>query len=250
VPASPDRPKVRREEIAADVRRRIAGGEYEGGLVARSEQELGDRYEVHRLTARQVVAQLRSEGLIETRRGQGIYVTPWRPIPRNSPGRLSADQWTEGRAIWDVDLDGRPYEVRDIQIEQLPASNDVASSLGLAQGALVWRRARRYFVDGHPVQYAESYLPAGLVEGSRITQIDTGPGGIHARLRELGHEPVRHREELKPRIPTAEDRERLDLTRDTPVLDIVRVSWDAEGTAVERVEMLLDGSRYVLGYDF
>lgn len=245
------RPTPRHEEIAEDLRTRIMAGDYaEDGQLAKGEDELATRYTVARGTIRQAIAQLRGEGLVESRRSKGIFVTPWRPIPRNSPQRLSVEQWGSGRAIWDLDLDGRELEVKDVQIEQLPAESDVAQSLGLAAGALVWRRARRFFVEGRPVQYAVSYLPAGMVEGSRITQINTGPGGTPARLRELGHEPVRHREELRPRMPTSAERELLELHRETPVLEIVRVSWDAQGVAVERVEMLLDGSRYVLGYDF
>jgi GntR family transcriptional regulator len=242
-----------RDAIAEHLRARIEDGDYgDGGLLAKSEAELAEAYGVNRLTVRAALALLRSDGLIETRKGKerGIFATPWRPIPRNSPQRLSAEQWGEGRAIWDLGLDDRDLKVDGVIIEQLPASDDVARALGIESGALVWRRARAYLVDGRTVQYATSHLPAGLVEGSRITQVDTGPGGIHARLRELGHEPVRHREELRLRTATARDRELLKLTHDTPILDIVRVSWDASGRAVEHVEMLLDGSRFVLGYDF
>ena len=247
----PKRPTPRHEEIAEDLRARITAGDYaEDGQLAKSEDELSAHYGAARGTIRQAVAQLRGEGLVESRRSKGLFVTPWRPIPRNSPQRLSVEQWGSGQSIWDLDLDGRQLEVKDVQIEQLPAEPNVARSLGLAEGGLVWRRARRFFVEERPVQYAVSYLPAGLVEGSRITQINTGPGGTPARLKELGHEPVRHREELRPRMPTAAERELLQLHRETPVLEIVRVSWDAAETAVERVEMLLDGSRYVLGYDF
>jgi GntR family transcriptional regulator len=251
VAGQPKRPTPRHEEIAEDLRARIAQGDYEAdGKLAQSEDELAATYSVARGTIRQAVAQLRGEGLVESRRSKGLFVIPWRPIPRNSPQRLSVDQWGTGKAIWDLDLDGRDLEVRDVQIEQLPATANVARSLGISEGALVWRRSRRYLVEGVPVQAAVSYLPAGLVEGSRITQVDTGPGGTPARLKELGHEPVRHREVLRSRMPTIAERTLLDLRREATVLDIVRVSWDAADLPVERTEMLLDGSRYVLGYDF
>ncbi|MGE7437978.1 GntR family transcriptional regulator [Kitasatospora sp. NPDC001175] len=248
----PQQPKGR-EAITEDLRRRIAEGDVgDEGRLAGSEQELADHYGVNRLTMRAALTQLRTDRLIETRRGRdgGIFAVKWRPIPRVSPQRLSAEQRTSGRSIWDIELDGRPYEVRDIQIEQLPAPERVARSLELEPGALVWRRYRRFFVEGVPVQFAESFLPAGLVEGSRITQIDSGPGGTPARLKELGHEPVRHREELRSRAATATEREKLALPMDAGVLDIVRVAWDASGLPVERTEMILDASRYLLAYEF
>ncbi|MFD2357431.1 hypothetical protein ACFSTC_61385 [Nonomuraea ferruginea] len=52
-------------------------------------------------------------------------------------------------------------------------------------GPDVWVRRRRYLVDARPVQLATSYFPARLVEGSPITEADTGPGGVYARLRDL-----------------------------------------------------------------
>lgn len=253
---TPKPERIGRDTITEALRARIAEKDYpEDGKLAASEQELADGFGVNRLTMRAALAQLRTDGLIETRRGKagvpgGIFVTTWRPIPRNSPARLSVEQWGSGRSIWQLDVDGRDLVVKEVVIEQLPAPDDVAASLDLAPDALVWRRGRRYEVDGEPVQHATSYYPAGLVEGSRITQVETGPGGTPARLRELGHGPVRHREELRTRSATARDRELLKLSRDVPIIDIVRVSWDESGLPVERTEMVLDGSRYVLGYDF
>ncbi|ESU49845.1 GntR family regulatory protein [Streptomyces sp. HCCB10043] len=58
--------------------------------------------------------------------------------------------------------------------------------LGLDEGERVCVRSRRFVLDGKPVLLSTSYLPAPLVEASAITQPDTGPGGIYARLAELG----------------------------------------------------------------
>lgn len=56
---------------------------------------------------------------------------------------------------------------------------------------------------------AVSYLPHALVEGSAITRVDTGEGGTYARLAELGHAPTHFREEIRSRLPTAEEAEGL-----------------------------------------
>lgn len=97
---------------------------------------------------------------------------------------------------------------------------------------------------------AISYLPYALVEGSAITRVDTGDGGIYARLAELGHTPAHFREELRSRLPTSEEAAGLGMPAERPVIKLCRTAFDQEGRAVEVNEMTLDSAAYVLDYDF
>lgn len=67
-------------QVAADLRHRIAAGEWTGRLPA--EKTLAQEYGVAIGTVRKALAQLRSEGLIETDKGWGSYVSGSQP-PRN-----------------------------------------------------------------------------------------------------------------------------------------------------------------------
>jgi GntR family transcriptional regulator len=113
-------------------------------------------------------------------------------------------------------------------------------------------RSRRFLVDGKPVMVARSWLPASIAAGTDIAQPDTGPGGIYARLQELGHAPVRFREDLRARMlpEPDEDAVRLALSPGTPVMEIIRTAYDADGTPVEVNEMTADASAYVFRYEF
>ncbi|KAF0649606.1 hypothetical protein K701_12195 [Streptomyces fradiae ATCC 10745 = DSM 40063] len=105
-------------------------------------------------------------------------------------------------------------------------------------------------LDDKPALLATSYLPADPVAGSAITQQETGPGGIYARLAELGYKPVHFREEIRSRMPSQEEANRLQLSMGTPVIMICRTAFAAEGRPVEVNEMVLDSAAYVLEYDF
>ncbi|MFE4399544.1 GntR family transcriptional regulator, partial [Kitasatospora sp. NPDC056808] len=118
----------------------------------------------------------------------------------------------------------------------------------LTDGARTLVRDRVYVVEGEPVQSATSYLPADLVRGSAIEQEDTGPGGVYARLEELGAKPVRFVEEVRARMPAPDEVERLHIAEGTPVVEIFRTAFTDEGTPVEVNRMLLDASAYVMEY--
>jgi GntR family transcriptional regulator len=179
-----------------------------------------------------------------------VYVRAFRPIRRQGIQRLARDGWGSGRSIWSADVGDRELTVDDVEVTEAAAPDGVAAVLGAEPDAAVWVRRRRFVLDGKPVMLSQSYLPAGIVAGSRITEPDTGPGGVYARLAELGHEPVHFREEIRGRMPSGQEADRLELAAGTPVILICRTAFTADGRAVEVNEMVLDAAAYVLEYDF
>ncbi|GAB2571771.1 hypothetical protein GCM10027168_00580 [Streptomyces capparidis] len=89
-----------------------------------------------------------------------------------------------------------------------------------------------------------------IVDEVEVEERPTPDGGIYARLAELGHEPVRFREEVRCRMPTAQESARLALPAGTPVVDLCRTAYTAGGSPVEVNLMTLDASSYILEYEF
>ncbi|MFF4366174.1 GntR family transcriptional regulator [Streptomyces sp. NPDC001594] len=241
-------PKYQR--IADALKAAIRSGEYGPGDRVPGENDLMATYEVARMTARQALGVLQNEGLVEARRGAGVFVRSFRIRRRRGIQRLAQGQWGSGRSIWSADLDDRELVVDQIDVSEQKADNRIAGALGLSSGARVWVRSRRFVLEGKPVLFATSYLPSNIVADSAITRADTGPGGVYARLAELGHEPVHFREELRSRMPSADEAERLSLSPGTPVIHLVRTAFAEGGRPVEVNDMTLDSASYVLEYDF
>ncbi|MEV6728839.1 MULTISPECIES: UTRA domain-containing protein [unclassified Streptomyces] len=187
---------------------------------------------------------LRVEGQAEVREGSGVIVRR-RGIHRPAAGVRGA-----GRSVWEGDTEGRESAVEFLSVGDEPAPAAVSAVLGLAEGAPACVRRRRFLLDGKPVMLATSYLDAALVAGTPVTEPDSGPGGIYARLAELGHGPARFREEVRSRMPSPEETERLGLAAGTPVVLVCRTAFASDGRAVEVNEMVLDASAYVLEYEF
>ncbi len=64
----------RYQQIAADVARGIADGQYVPGARLPGERDLAERLDVSRTTVREAMIALEIQGLVEARQGSGIYV--------------------------------------------------------------------------------------------------------------------------------------------------------------------------------
>ncbi|MER7768602.1 GntR family transcriptional regulator [Kitasatospora sp. NPDC096140] len=241
-------PKYQR--IADALKAAIDTGRYRAGDRLPGENDLMDEYGVARMTARQALGVLQSEGIAEARRGAGVFVRDFRPLRRRGIQRLAQGQWGSGRSIWSADIDNRSLVVDQVSVTERGAPEHVSRVLGVDPGAAMCVRNRRFVLDGKPVLLSTSYLPAGLVAGTAITREDTGPGGTYARLAEIGAKPVHFREEVRSRMPSGEESTRLELSAGTPVILICRTAFADEGQVVELNEMILDAASYVLEYDF
>jgi len=84
------------EALSAD----IASGKYEPGDRLPPERVLVDRFEVSRLTVREAMIGMEILGLVESRRGSGVYVKA-RPLEADAPAELDigAFELTEARRL-------------------------------------------------------------------------------------------------------------------------------------------------------
>ncbi|WP_326681024.1 GntR family transcriptional regulator [Streptomyces sp. NBC_01237] len=240
------RPKYQR--IADDLKAAIEAGEYGPGDRLPGESALAAQYDVATLTARQALKILRTEGLVETKRGAGARVISFRPIRRHGIQRLKQEQWGSGKTIWSADEE-RPVTI-DVRVDTVTAPAHIAHMLDLTVEQAVCARSRRFVLAERPVMLATSYLPLALVEGTPIMRVDTGNGGTYARLAELGHAPAHFREEIRCRLPLAAEAEKLGMPLERPVVKVYRTAYDANHRAVEVNEMTMDSAAYVLEYAF
>ena len=221
-------------QIADDLRRKVRSGEYAPGHQLPSERELVDTYRASRVTVRQAIAVLRTEGLVEAQHGRGLFVRNHPRIQRFSQGRLSRSEREKGAGTFITDARSTPFAQRvevDLRVEN--ADERTADLLGVSVGESVFVRERRMFADDVPVQLATSRLPRTLTEGTRIEEQDTGPGGIYARLEDNGHHLGGFVEHVTARMPTPEEAVALQLGTGSPVIEAVRIARDGNGRAVE-----------------
>lgn len=236
-------------QIAELLQRRIDENIYPPGSALPSEPELASELKVSRVTINKAVTLLRSSGAVKVRRGAGTFVRSLPKIPRDAVARFAARGQGTGAAqveITQLNLRSRTDYVR---IGQATAPAAVADILCLqGQPALV--RSRILFANDEPTQLADSYYPWSITKDSNLTQADVGAGGSYARLADLGHGPVRFTEDVNVRMPTEEERRKLEIESTLPVFEITHIAYTADDQAISVTIHVMPGHLWTLRYSW
>ncbi|MFE0462291.1 GntR family transcriptional regulator, partial [Kitasatospora sp. NPDC058965] len=139
--------------IAADLRRRIKGGEFPPGSTLPTQPELQEEYDVSPTTVRNAVRELREEGLVDVGRARSGTKVRERPVIHrllanrySGAGQTSSTPFTldQGAAWSEYRLDKR--------FEVLPAAPDVAELFEVTPGTKLLARHFVFYDAGSPVQ--------------------------------------------------------------------------------------------------
>lgn len=237
-------------QVASTLRERITAGVYAPGESLPSERELVDTFEVSRPTIREALGLLRSEGLVIAEHGRGVFVRPPLSIQRLARSRLSRAARAENRGAFLADAEAGGWTPSSsVKVRFEHAADEVAAALEIDSGTEVTVRDRAMRADGLVVQLATSYIPRDLTRGTAIEQVETGTGGMHARLEEAGHTLVRFAERVGTRMPSPDEVSLMGLPDGVPILTVARVAYSTE-RPLEINYMRLAGDRYELDYEW
>jgi len=209
--------------IRDDLRMRLNAGEWSPGERLPSETELAARYGVARMTVRQAVGALASEGAVIRRQGLGTFASDRRPT-RTVDLLLS---FTE-----EMRRQGLEVETKLINatVEQPPPAAREALQLGQSAAAVTVRRVR--VVDGCPIVVQTSWLPY-----ARFAGLDADPlreGSLYAMLEaNYGVRIMRAKQAFTADAADAADAAALGLQPCQPVLRIARTTYDSSNLVVE-----------------
>ena len=220
--------------IAAGLRSRIEGGEWEPGSNLPRMQDLAAEYGVNRDTLGRAIAVLETEGLVWAVPRRGTVVRygmsrPRRPrgnvVKRNvatgSPGYSFPA--ASGQEVWKhhVEPTARPEKLTDARIARM---------LGVPQGAEVMRRLRVTGPETEPpFQINDSWIdPRGVADAPEVANSEPGPGGWLYRLETAGHGPITWTETHRARMPSQDEATLLQIPRGLPVMEVVRVGRSAK----------------------
>jgi GntR family transcriptional regulator len=135
-----------------------------------------------------------------------------------------ADAWTAETAAR-----GRKGTQRILLAGEVRACGEVADLLGLDEAAEAIVRRRVILLDGEATELTDTYYPAAIARGTRLTETSKIPGGAVTLLAGLGHVAHVVREVVRARLPDLREQELLATGAAVPVLTLTRVTADRRG---------------------
>ncbi|MDH6123288.1 GntR family transcriptional regulator [Kitasatospora sp. GP82] len=243
-------PKYQR--LAADLRRRIAAGEWQSDVPLPVEGELEQQYGVARNTVRLAVDVLVNEGRLVRLQGKGTFLKDHPVLDHRVYGPALApglpDCLTAPSEVYPEEAQsaGRRLTV-DFEMLIVRARVDIAERLGMRPGEAVVVRRQLRLMDREPYSIEESHYRAGLAAGTPLMEPDPVPGGDESVLAALGRTEVGAVDHLVSRMPGPEESAWFQGGPGVPLLVQSRVTYDRRGP-VRVVETRYSADRCRLVY--
>ncbi|MFF8575551.1 GntR family transcriptional regulator [Streptomyces sp. NPDC015408] len=221
--------------IAAELRRRIASGEFSAGDQLPTLPALSERYRVSETTIRNALALLRNEGLIETRARAGTRVRHVPPVHRMAADRYRTKPGAPATPYTrDQGIGWSEYRL-DKKFERVQATPELASLFECEVGERLLARHFVFHDNETPTQMSTSYVRWSDVEGTPVSDPinEPWPGGTRAQMASLGIRVTRITESFTSGMPTEDEAKTLRIGNGVPVLRYTRRHIADNGRIVE-----------------
>lgn len=224
------------QQIAEDLQAQIESGLLEPGAQLPTEFELRDRYNSSRNTIRDAIKRLTSMGLVETRPGQGTFVTrridPFVTVLNGDP-KSGGGGGESTTYLSEVDRSNRRAHLTIPRVELRPPATAVSRRLRVPPDTQVVSRHEQRYIDDIPWSLQTSFYPMEFVTKGAIKllmaeHIDGGAVGYLAET--IGVRQVGYRDWITARVPDSNEQSFFELAHDATVFEIFRTGFDQTGT--------------------
>jgi len=215
-------------QIFLILRNRIYKGEVRPGERVPGEQDLAVEFQVSRITAKRALNELAEAGLVVRERGRGT-----RGIERPSAPTVSAsiEGWLEN-----ISLMGIATEALVLDFGYVAASEDIAHALDIEPGTEVQHAVRVRSLDGAPMSYLVTYVPADI--GRQFERNDLNVSPLLQLLERAGVNVASARQTISATIADAEVANALSIHAGSPLIEVRRVVCDDSKRPVEYIRVL------------
>lgn len=161
-----------------------------------------------------------------------------------APAEGGGDVWgTEAAAA------GRRGTQKIVRAGEVAAPARVAGLLAVERGGPVVTRRRIMYLDGRPCELTDTYYPVEIAGGTGLAATAKIRGGAVRLLTELGYVGVRAQEDVAARMPSESERGDLALKADEPVLELTRLTLDADDCPIQVDVMVMPPRGQRLRYE-
>jgi GntR family transcriptional regulator len=224
------------EQIEEDLRHQIVSKELAQDSQLPTEEKLSKKYNASRNTIRDAIKLLVSQGLVETRPGQGTFVTkqkdPFVTILTTDP--KTGFGGGEGAAyLSQVDAEHRTPRATMPKVEVQSPPDEITKRLRVPPGAQVVSRHQQRFIDDIPWSLQTSFYPWDFITRGAtnlLTTADLKPGAVEYLAKEIGVKQIGYRDWITARLPDDTEQKFFDIAHYSTVFVIFRTAFDQDKT--------------------
>lgn len=199
-----------------------------------TEQELGEQFEVSRITVRRALQDLADQQFVMRKHGRGTFVLDHAPDTPPSSGLTLMDSMRKAQLETSV-------EVLEYEARRPPPT--IVGDLDLEQNeeVLYVLRLRRDKSTGEPLIISESWLPESLAK--TVTRKSLSKKAMFELLETAGHKIGRVIQELTAEIADPVRARLLQTSIGAPVFRVSRVFFDVNDRPVHRQSLFMSPLR-------
>jgi GntR family transcriptional regulator len=228
-----DSPQPLYLQIKEVLKQRILDGQYAPNQKLASENELMAAFGVSRITVRQALRDLHTEGLVFSAQGKGTFVSK----PKATQSLESLQGFEESMLAAGFAASSK---LLSAAARRPPKEVGAALRLGRKDDVIEIKRLR--YLNREPISIDVSYFPADI--GTRLIGRDLARDLFPMLENELGV-PLGHADvKLGASVPDAEAQKLLRIGAADPLLRVERLTHDASGRPVDFEYLLIRGDAY------
>jgi GntR family transcriptional regulator len=227
-------PVPRYFQLKEIMREKIRSGEWKPGDLIPSERELGEKYGISRMTARQAITDLVNEGLFYREQGKGTFVSQ-RKVTQQLM-RLTG--FTE-----DMSARGQKPSTRVLSARMRPADEETAERLRIRPQEPVICLQRLRLADGEPLAIELSQLHFPNCE--RLLEEDLEHNSLYRLLEtQYGLPLMEAEQEIEAGLAGNEEAQLLKIPIGSAVLYIRRTTYTDRNQPIEYAKSVYRGNKY------
>lgn len=211
--------------------KKIENGEFGVEQPIPSERELGETLGISRMTVRQALNQLVSEGVLYRQKGKGTFVSKSKIYQRN----ISSFSDT-------VRSKGMEPTTRILNFVRTEVPAEVAAALGVDAEEIVYNIKRLRLADNIPVAIEEVFIPEMYCSGLEKYDLTAS---LYSLLKNEYSYSINYTDNMIEAVkPSKEDRELLEIGSSVPVLGVTGVIYTANEVRLWYEKSLYRSDKY------
>lgn len=215
------------------IKHQIETGILKEEAVIPSEREYAERFQISRMTVRQAINNLVSEGYLKRQKGRGTFVN-----------KKKVEQELQGMTSFTEDMLSRGMNPSStlLSFQIIPADKNTAIDLKIEENDSVYKIKRIRLADGAPMALETAYIPVEIVPG--LTEENSNLSLYQYIEEQLSLSISEATQEIEASVADSHDAENLEINNGDPILLIERISYLTDGIPFELVKSSFRADRY------